>query len=153
MMQEMTWTHERAEVSKSTLRAAASGLLKKHMVGNRVAKLTSGGLQGEKEFRPQEGSREPQAIETPGLFGRGNDNPLDTDQMRVVPGAGTGQPSQRGRSSAMDAFHANAAGPAPDEFSKRAAIHAALSGQNQERAAAGISTGADGGLRNLRGPR
>jgi len=163
MMQEMTWTHERSEVAKSTLRAAASGLLKKHLVGARVAKLTSGGLQGEKEFRPEQGPPAPsRKVETPGLFSRGYEgNSLDTDQMRVVPGAG-GPGSTRGRNAAMDSFHERASGPAPSELAKRAAIHAALGVHGEERAARGITAPNDGGaayggpgprpLRNLRGP-
>ena len=154
MMQEMTWTHERAEVAKTTKIAAESGEIPGHMVGNRVAKLTSGGLQGQKEFRPMQGPPSPSTkIETPGLFGRGAEsNPLDTDTIRVIPGGG-GSGSTRGRNSAMDSFHQSASGPAPTELAKRSAIHAALGVHGEERAARGITAPNDGGIRNLRGPR
>ena len=174
MMQEMTWTHERSEVAKSTRLAAATGFVKKHLVGNRVAKLTSGGLQGEKEFRPSESytprpefsgaassmtdydtvvNHPSHDLDRSGIFSRGYDNPLDTDSMRVVPSAG-GAGSTRGRNSAMDAFHERASGPAPTDFAKRAAIHASLGVHGEERAARGITAPNDGGApRNLRGPR
>lgn len=129
MMQEMTWTHERSQVAKSTMESASS--TKAGKAAMRAAGLTSGTLAGEKEFRPNNGLHgplEPNNSAAPGLFHRGSNDPLDTDTMRVVPGNSgrSPSPSLSGRSSHLDAFHNRAASGAPNEMDKRGAIMSAL---------------------------
>lgn len=143
MMQEMTWTHGRGEVAQSAKATAEAGGKNPGAAANRVAKLTGGTLEGQKEFRPATGARQPQSVETPGLFHRGSDNPLDTDSVRIVPGSrGVGAAS--GRHPEMEAFHARAAqSSGASELDKRRAIKGALDGHTQERAARGVTTHPD----------
>lgn len=137
MLQEMTWTHDRAEVAKSTPVAAAhpDSATKPHMVGNRVAKLTSGSLAGEKEFRPQTGGHGLSGyIDRPGMFSRGFDDPLSNDAVRVTP-----RPSQPdrmpapGRAPGVEALHQNA-GRAYSEMEKRRSIRSAISAESARKA-------------------
>lgn len=137
MMQETTWVHGRGEVAESARALQESGARNPGATANRVAKLTGGTLRGQKEFRPAEGSRQPPQVETPGLFHRGSDNPLDTDSVRVLRGRSGGVASS-GRNPALDHLHAAAAGPAPSELDKRRAVRAALAAHSHERAARGI---------------
>ena len=131
MLQEMTWTHGRGQVAESVRKMIGeSAELKGNAgtAGSRVARLTSGTLAGEKEFRPSTSpSAAPTRIETPGLFSRGYDNPLDTDSVTVHPRApGSHTPPHIATPETAHAdlaeFHARAAAAAPDEVSKRRAI-------------------------------
>jgi hypothetical protein len=91
MIQEMTWTHGRGEVAESVRKMIDTGGEVKGnagTAGSRIARLTSGTLAGEKEFRPSTAPATPHP-EVPGLFSRGYDNPLDTDSVTVVTRAGS----------------------------------------------------------------
>lgn len=147
MLQEMTWTHERAEVGRSAQELQKDPTVKNRgKLGSRVSKMFSGGLEGEKEFRPQQGPQGPRGnIETAGAFHRGNNDPLLADEgITVMPRRG-GNSSPRGRSPEMDSFHANAAQQPPQEqgsptsLAKRRAIKDAIASQNAERATRGIT--------------
>ena len=130
MLQEMTWTHGRAEVAASVQKMLHEGAdIPAGTAGSRIARLTSGTLAGEKEFRPS--SAPPSSvtrIETPGLFSRGYDNPLDTDAVTVMRRAANQAPlpsrvstPETSHADLAD-FHARAVAAAPDPFSKRRAI-------------------------------
>jgi hypothetical protein len=143
MMQEMTWTHGRGEVAQSARESAAISGKNPGAAANRVKKLTGGTLAGEKEFRPATGARQPQSVETPGLFHRGSDNPLDTDSVRIVPASRSGG-APSGRNPAMDAFHARATQvDGSSELAKRRAIKGAIDSHSQERAARGVTAHPD----------
>ena len=140
MMQEGPWVSDRLRVADSIdeLRKAGVG---GGSLAKRAGDLRSGGLEGLKEFRPtttvrrnaEGGSVE--RVDTPGSFHRGANDPLDTDSMRVVPGAGSSpSPSVRGLNPAMEAFHARASAEGPgggaapagaSDLGKRRAIKAA----------------------------
>jgi hypothetical protein len=105
--------------------------------GSRIARLTSGTLAGEKEFRGSTAEPSVSRIETPGMFSRGYNNPLDTDSVRMIPKA-TERTSphvatpETAHADLAD-FHARAAAVAPDEFSKRRAILRAQVSYDQQR--------------------
>jgi hypothetical protein len=137
MMQEMTWTHGRREVAESTRAANEASGRNPGAAANRVKKLTSGDLAGQKEFRPATGSREPQRLDTPGLFHNGNDNPLDTDSVSLTTAAPTrstlpGGGTTMGRDPALHGFHDAATRETPS-LAKRRAIKAAIASTKDER--------------------
>lgn len=104
MLQEMTWVHGRGQVAASVQKMVNESAAVKGnagTAGSRIARLTSGTLEGQKEFRGGGAASawprvEPTAgrNEVPGTFSRGYVNPLDTDSVTVVTRQGTAvQPS------------------------------------------------------------
>jgi hypothetical protein len=129
MLQEMTWVHGRGQVAASVQKMVdESAEIKGNAgtAGSRIARLTSGTLAGEKEFRPSTAGPGMARIETPGMFSRGYDNPLDTDSVTVIPSASPRTSphvvTPETAHADLAGFHARAAAAAPDEFSKRRAI-------------------------------
>ena len=143
MLQEMTWTHGRGEVAASVQKMLHEGAdIPAGTAGSRIARLTSGTLAGEKEFRPSVAPPSSVTrIETPGMFSRGYDNPLDTDAVSVVRRAANQAPaptplvSMPEHASAVARFHEQAAAAAPDPFTKRRAIAEAHVARSKELAA------------------
>ena len=104
MLQEMTWTHGRGQVAASVQKMVNESAAVKGnagTAGSRIARLTSGTLEGQKEFRGSgaasawpRGAASPTTpgkvhrIETPGLFSRDYNNPLDTFVLQEIIGAG-----------------------------------------------------------------
>ena len=154
MMQEMTWTHARGEVAKSTQELRDQGVVPGGTAASRVARLTSGTLEGQKEFRGSDAPASVSRIETPGLFSRGYDNPLDTDSVSIVPRQhpSSGMPlSTTQGAPSLSRFHEQAAAGAPDEFSKRRAILNAQSTYGVSRSDGGAAW-TDGGTKKSKRP-
>lgn len=130
MMQEMPWVHGRGLVAESVQKMIDESAEVKGnagTAGSRIARLTSGTLEGQKEFRPTQGPPSPVTrIETPGLFSRGYNNPLDIDSVTVIPGKAQRTPPHVSTPETSHAdladFHARAVAAAPDELSRRRAI-------------------------------
>ena len=130
MLQEMTWVHGRQKVAESVQKMLGESAEVKGNAGTagaRISKLTSGTLAGEKELRPSEAPpSNVTRIETPGMFSRGYNNPLDTDSITVMPRSSPVTPAHVATPETAHAdlarFHENAVAAAPDEFTKRRAI-------------------------------
>ena len=99
MLQEMTWTHGRGEVAASVQKMVNESADVKGnagTAGSRIARLTSGTLAGEKEFRPLHGpSSKVSRIETPGCSPAATTTRSTPTASPCIPGAAQRTPDPR----------------------------------------------------------